>query len=77
MDDIDCTAERVEAFNTVALRMVLNRLEDGPVSTGICHDCGAEIEPERLKANPRAKHCRDCASEIEAERARTQRCGPR
>ncbi len=76
MDDIDCAAERVDAFTEVALKAVLSRM-DGPVSSGICHSCGCDIEVERLRANPRARHCRECAAEIEAESRRTSRCGPR
>jgi RNA polymerase-binding transcription factor DksA len=76
MDDIDCAAERIEAFNTVALQAVLTRL-DGPSSTGICHECGCAIEPERLKANPRARHCRECADDLEQASRRARLCGPR
>lgn len=76
MDDIDCAAERIEAFNTVALRAVLTRL-DGPSSSGVCHECGCAIEPERLKANPRARHCRECADQLEQESRRARLCGPR
>lgn len=76
MDDIDCAAERIEAFNTVALQAVLTRL-DGPSSTGICHECGCAIEPERLKANPSARHCRECADDLEKESRRARLCGPR
>lgn len=76
MDDIDCAAERIEAFNSVALRAVLTRM-DGPSSSGICKACGCTIESDRLKANPRAHHCRECADEIEQENRRARLCGPR
>lgn len=76
MDDIDCAAERVEAFNAGALRAVLDRAP-GPASSGVCTACGCDIEAERLAANPHARHCRDCADEIEAENRRKRRCGPR
>lgn len=76
MDDIDCAAERIEAFNAVALQAVLTRME-GPASSGICKACGCDIEAERLAANPHARHCRECAAEIEAESRRKHRCGPR
>jgi len=76
MDDIDCAAERIEAFNSVALRAVLNRL-DGPSSSGVCVECGCAIESERLKANPQARHCCECADEIERESRRARLCGPR
>jgi RNA polymerase-binding transcription factor DksA len=76
MDDIDCAAERVEAFNAVALKAVLDRMA-GPTSSGICRACGCSIEEERLHANPHARHCRECADELEAETRRKNRCGPR
>lgn len=76
MDDIDCAAERVDAFNEVALKAVLERMS-GPASTGVCKACGCDIEAERLTANPHARHCRECADEIEAENQRKRRCGPR
>ena len=76
MDDIDCAAERIDAFNSLALQAVLARAS-GPASTGVCKACGSLIEQERLRANPNARHCRDCACEIEAESRRHNRCGPR
>ncbi len=76
MDDIDCASERVEAFNAVALRAVLDRMA-GPASSGICQACDSPIEEERLQANPHARHCRECAADIEAEIRRKSRCGPR
>ncbi|MCR6629106.1 MAG: TraR/DksA C4-type zinc finger protein [Magnetospirillum sp.] len=76
MDDIDCAAERIEAFNAGALKAVLNRM-DGPSSSGVCQDCGCVIETDRLKANPRARYCRECADEIEQESRRSRLCGPR
>lgn len=76
MDDIDCAAERIDAFNSLALKAVLAR-SAGPASSGVCRACGALIEQERLRANPNAHHCRDCASEIETESRRRNRCGPR
>lgn len=76
MDDIDCAAERIEAFNSVALQAVLAR-NLGPASTGVCRACGAIIEAERLRANPHAHHCRECAADLEAESRRKNRCGPR
>lgn len=76
MDDIDCAAERIEAFNSVAIKAVLNRL-DGPSSSGICQECGCTIEEDRLRANPRARHCRECADELEQASRRARLCGPR
>lgn len=76
MDDIDLAAERIEVLNASALQAVLGRTETVP-STGICASCSESIEPERLKANPYAKHCRDCADEAEAQAKMARRCGPR
>ena len=76
MDDIDCAAERIDAFNAVALQAVLSR-SSGPTSTGVCRACGCAIEAERLRATPHARHCKECAAEIEAESRRKNRCGPR
>ena len=76
MDDIDCAAERIDAFNAVALQAVLAR-SMGPTSSGVCRACGCTIEPERLRVNPHAKHCKECAAEVEAESRRHNRCGPR
>jgi RNA polymerase-binding transcription factor DksA len=76
MDDIDCAAERIEAFNRGALQAVLHRM-DGPSSNGICQECGCDIEAERLAVNPSARHCRDCAEDIEQESRRSRLRGPR
>jgi hypothetical protein len=61
-DDIDNAMERIEAFNAVAISAVLDRPE-APLSDGICKTCGEAIEPDRLKANPRARDCAWCAAE--------------
>jgi RNA polymerase-binding transcription factor DksA len=76
MDDIDLAAERVEVLNAAAIQAVLGKVETVP-SDGTCRACGEEIEQERLKANPYAKHCRDCADEAEARAKMARRCGPR
>jgi RNA polymerase-binding transcription factor DksA len=75
MDDVDCAAERIEAFNQMALSMVLHQ-QGRHRSTGICKSCGCIIEPQRLSVNPYASHCWECADELEQERRRVQRSGP-
>lgn len=75
MDDIDCAAERSEIFNGAALMAVLKRME-GPPSSGVCLSCQDTIEPERLRANPRARLCAGCAADEELQRLRTRRRGP-
>jgi len=76
MDEIDFASERAESFNALALQMVLRKI-DASRSTGICLACDMPIEPERLEANPHARHCCDCAEEEEARSQRAKRCGPR
>ena len=43
------------------VKKALDKIEDG--SYGICEKCGAEIEEERLEANPAASTCVACAQE--------------
>ncbi|TAN56789.1 MAG: TraR/DksA family transcriptional regulator [Rhodospirillales bacterium] len=74
MDDLDRAAERTEAFNEVALHVVLSRMS-GPQSTGVCRACGDLIEPERLKITPTTRFCSDCANDEEARLRRSRRCG--
>lgn len=76
MDDIDLAAERTDMLNEAAIQAVLGRTE-AVLSNGTCRACNEPIEPERLQANPYAKHCRDCADEAEARARLARRCGPR
>jgi hypothetical protein len=76
LDDIDCAAERIEAFRDVALKIVLDRMA-GPPSSGICKTCYEPIEPRRIVVNPHARHCSDCAAEEEAAQRYSRLCGPR
>ena len=76
MDDVDFASERADSFNATAIQMVLQRSSTA-LSTGFCRSCDAEIEEERLQANPHAHLCCDCAEEEEAERLKARRCGPR
>ncbi len=77
MDEIDRACERMENFTAAALQSVLNRLMDTPPSSGVCKSCHDVIDPQRLRANPKARHCRDCADEEEARSRRKALCGPR
>lgn len=74
MDELDLAAERIQAFNDVALHLVLGR-SSGPLSTGVCRSCGDLIEPLRLKTTPHTKLCSDCAREEEVRALRERRCG--
>lgn len=76
MDDIDLAAERTDMLNAAAIQAVLGRTES-VLSDGVCRACNESIEPERLQANPYAKHCRDCADEMESRARQARRCGPR
>jgi RNA polymerase-binding transcription factor DksA len=76
MDDIDLAAERTDMLNAAAIQAVLERTEF-VLSSGICRACNEEIEADRLRANPYAKHCRDCADEAETRARMARRCGPR
>ncbi|MBF0354396.1 MAG: TraR/DksA family transcriptional regulator [Alphaproteobacteria bacterium] len=74
MDDLDRAAERIEAFNQVALHLVLSRMS-GPQSSGVCRSCSDLIETERLKITPNTRFCSDCANEEEARLRRFRRNG--
>jgi RNA polymerase-binding transcription factor DksA len=76
MDEIDVAAERIESFNNDAIRQALAARQAAGPSTGICATCQDAIEPERLAANPYARHCCDCAAEEEELRRRARLCGP-
>jgi len=43
----------------------LARIKEGKY--GICENCGEEIEPARLKANPQARYCLDCKEKLSAQ----------
>ncbi len=40
------------------IQAALKRIEDGEF--GFCTDCGEEVEPARLKADPTIPRCLDC-----------------
>ena len=46
------------------LRLALERVEQG--TYGICQNCGATIDPERLEIVPTATECADCARQAAA-----------
>ena len=47
----------------------LRRLYSNPEKFGHCHQCGAEINFERLDALPHARYCLDCKRREEEEAA--------
>lgn len=74
MDELDLAAERIQAFDEVALHLVLNRSQ-GPLSSGVCRSCGERIESLRLKTAPHTRLCSDCAREEEQRAKRERRSG--
>lgn len=65
----DSTAEQqlslLESYNRTRMLLdsALRRLDDGEY--GWCEDCGAEINPKRLRAIPFAKRCLSCQHQAE------------
>ncbi|MBN9789273.1 TraR/DksA family transcriptional regulator [Pseudonocardia sp. TMWB2A] len=44
----------------IQVRAALSRIEDG--TYGTCSNCGKDIDPARLEAQPMATRCIDCAA---------------
>lgn len=71
-DDMDENASEVEEYvGNIALEnnleeqlkginSALEKIKNG--TYGVCEECGLDIAPERLTANPAAKRCMLCAS---------------
>ena len=60
-------AER-DGVEIAAIERTLQRIEDG--SYGVCVQCGVDIPPARLKAQPLAARCVPCQSAREQARRR-------
>jgi len=56
------------------IEAALTRIGDG--SYGTCSDCGDEIGPARLKANPSARRCLHCQEKYEHAQGQVQKAGP-
>lgn len=56
------------------IEAALQRIADG--SYGTCADCGGEIGPGRLNANPRARRCLPCQENFEQAQGQMHRAGP-
>lgn len=54
------TIENSEMHEIRQIQEALNRISDG--SYGICAECGADIDPKRLRALPTATRCISCAA---------------
>jgi len=57
-----------DEYEIAAIERTLQRIEDG--SYGICVQCGVDIPPARLKAQPLAARCVPCQSAREQSRQR-------
>ncbi len=57
----DAIADELE-LRLKNVKKALQKIEDGTYE--ICDNCGAEIEKDRLEANPAASFCVKCAEEL-------------
>lgn len=72
MDDSD-QAQAVEAILRAQADAETRRISaalSGAPSDGICADCGASINPARLKARPNARRCAECQADLERRQGR-------
>ncbi len=79
MDDVDLGTTMADHYRSHALEGVKVRLRseaERPPSTGICQECGEDIETARLTAVPTTPLCGDCAALEEEAKKRQSRCGP-
>ena len=76
-DDIEFALLRMKAETLKKIDKALAHLDEG--SFGYCHECGAEIARQRLRALPFAVRCRSCEEVREVEHQRehvfASRCG--
>lgn len=67
MDDLD-QAQAVEAILSKQAEAEVQRISAalvGAPSSGVCAECGAPIDPARLKARPNARRCAECQADFE------------
>lgn len=62
--DLDFALQAHEAEELDAIDAALARIADG--TYGVCEDCGCDIPPARLHANPFTTRCVDCQTKAEA-----------
>ena len=55
----------IEMNTLTEIDLALKKIESG--TYGVCENCGAEINIERLKAIPWTRYCATCAEEMERE----------
>lgn len=64
--DIDFALEEHEVAHLNAIEAALARIAAG--TYGECTDCGVDIQPARLQANPQALRCIGCQEKLEQHR---------
>ncbi len=69
-DDIEFALLQMKVEMLEQVGKALARLDEG--SFGYCHECGAEIAEQRLRALPFAVRCKSCEEVREVERRREQ-----
>lgn len=65
MDEADRASRLTEIENEVSVAKIRKELQVPVNETGLCCDCGIDIEPRRLEAYPTAKRCLGCQQEYE------------
>lgn len=65
----------VEQYTQAAITTIQNKLK--PSHTGVCVQCGDEIESDRLAVYPAANLCILCAEQLEAQLQRKRLLGLR
>ena len=69
-DDIEFALLRMKTETLQKIEKALAHLDEG--SFGYCHECGAEIANQRLRALPFAVRCKSCEEVCEVELQREQ-----
>ncbi len=71
-DDIEFALLQMKVEMLEQIGKALTHLDEG--SFGYCHECGAEIAEQRLRALPFAVRCKSCEEVREVERHREHVC---
>jgi len=71
--EVEVTMVMRESQELQEVEAALARIGDG--SYGNCYDCGEEIGPARLKANPAARRCLPCQERYELVQGQAFRTG--
>jgi DnaK suppressor protein len=65
VEDLGLTVSDIRKEELLKIEDALRRIEKG--AYGLCENCGAEIDGERLKADVSAARCINCQGELEKE----------